>query len=281
MSLRRLMGAIMLSFAALLMTAVGLIDRAQAEDDATRRGIEQYRKMLKEDPFANPGLLDADRGEALWKTPKGEKKVTLETCDLGKGPGVVEGAFAELPRYFADTDRVMDTETRVLWCMEQLQGFDAKDFKKKPHPSGGQPVKDVGAIATWIATQSEGKTFNAPVEHPKEKQAVAIGEEIFYRRQGPFDFACATCHMEKGQRIRLQELPALADPAEASVVVGEWPAYRVSSTHVMTMQHRLYDCYWQMRIDKLDFGSDVSNALTAYLVNTAKGGKISAPGIKR
>ena len=242
MSLRRLMGAITLSFSALLVT-VGPVDRALAasEDEATRRGIEQYRKMLKDDPFANPGLLDADRGEALWKTPKGDKKATLEKCDLGKGPGVVEGAFAELPRYFADADRVMDTETRVLWCMEKLQGFYGADYKKSPYPSGGQPVKDIGAIATWIATQSDGKTFAAPVEHPKEKEAVAVGEGIFYRRQGPFDFACATCHMEKGQRIRLQELPALADPAEATVVVGEWPAYRVSSTHVMTMEHRLYD----------------------------------------
>lgn len=254
---------------------------ANADDAATAKGIEKFRQMLKEDPFANPGLLDADRGAALWKTPKGEAKATLEACDLGKGPGVVDGAFAELPRYFADVDKVMDAETRILWCMEKLQGFNAAEFKKKPHPGGGQPVKDVGAIATWVANKSEGKAFAAPAAHAKEKEAIALGEELFFRRQGPFDFSCATCHMEAGQRIRLQELPSLSVPAEAQKVVGEWPAYRVSSTHVMTMQHRLFDCYWQMRIDKLDFGSDVSIALTAYLVNTAAGGKIASPAIKR
>lgn len=280
MTTRRLLGAMTFALTALIGASAPM-SGAMADDDATRKGIEQFRKMLKEDPFANPGLLDADRGAALWTTPQGEKKATLETCDLGKGPGVVDGAFAELPRYFADADRVMDTETRVLWCMEKLQGFNAADFKKKPHPGGGEPVKDVGAIATWIASKSEGKVFAAPLEHAKEKAAAEIGEAIFFRRQGPYDFSCATCHMEAGQRIRLQDLPSLSVPAEAAKVVGEWPAYRVSTTHVMTMQHRLYDCYWQMRIDKLEFGSDVSNALTAYLVKSAKGGKVAAPGIKR
>ena len=80
--------------------------------------------MLKDDPWSNPALLDVDRGEALWTTKRGPKNVTLEQCDLGKGPGKVDGAFAELPRYFADADRVMDVETRILWCMEKLQGFD-------------------------------------------------------------------------------------------------------------------------------------------------------------
>ncbi len=42
---------------------------------------------------------------------------------------------------------------------------------------------------------------------PKEKEAVALGEALFVRRSGPFDFACATCHEAKGMRIRLQGLP--------------------------------------------------------------------------
>ena len=80
---------------------------ASAQDDA-EKAVEKYRQMLKEDPWSNPGLLDSDRGEGLWKTPSGPHKVSLEKCDLGKGPGVVDGAFAELPRFFADAGKVMD-----------------------------------------------------------------------------------------------------------------------------------------------------------------------------
>ena len=81
---------------AALVLAVGLSPAAIAQDADTEKGIERYRQMLKEDPWSNPGLLDSDRGETLWKTPRGPKSVSLEKCDLGKGPGVVEGAFAGL-----------------------------------------------------------------------------------------------------------------------------------------------------------------------------------------
>jgi L-cysteine S-thiosulfotransferase len=252
-----------------------------AQDAETEKAIEKYRAMLKEDPWSNPGFLDVDRGEALWTTARGPKNATLEQCDLGKGPGKVDGAFAELPRYFADADRVMDVETRILWCMEKLQGINAADYVKRPHPGGGAPVKELGAMATYVASKSSGMKFAMPLEHQKERATAQLGEFLFHRRSGPFDFACATCHANSGLRIRLQGLPYLAEKKEAAKVVGEWPAYRVSSTHVMTMQHRLFDCFWQMRMPELQLGSEASVALIAFLTRQADGGEIAAPGLKR
>lgn len=265
----------------LLVSASALCAAALAQDENTEKALERYRQMLKEDPWTNPALLDADRGETLLSTPRGPKNVSLEKCDLGKGAGKVDGAFAELPRFFADAGKVMDLETRLLWCIETLQGIPRAELIKRPHPAGGQPVKDLGAIATYVASKSNGMTFAAKLDAPQEKQIVALGEALFNRRSGPFDFACFTCHAEEGRRIRLQGLPYLSKPEEARKVIGEWPAYRVSTTHVMTMQHRLYDCYWQMRMPELEFGSDVSVALIAYLTKVAEGGAISAPSIKR
>lgn len=252
-----------------------------AEPDAVARGLDRYREMLSADPWANPANLDADRGEALWRTPAGPNHVSLERCDLGLGAGTVDGAFAGLPRFFPDAGRVMDVETRLLWCRETLQGIDNSEILARPHPEPGAAVGAIGAMATWIASRSRGLVFAASLDHPRERQAVALGEALFQRRMGPLDFACATCHANGGQRIRLQPLPALIKPAEARKVVGEWPAYRVSSAHVMTMQHRLLDCFWQMRLPRVEMGSDVTNALVAYLVATARGGEIAAPGMKR
>ncbi|MGE0766114.1 MAG: sulfur oxidation c-type cytochrome SoxA [Hyphomicrobiaceae bacterium] len=252
-----------------------------AEPDAVERGLETFRAMLKADPWGNPGLLDADRGELLWKEPKGPLQVSLERCDLGKGPGVVDGAFAELPRYFSDAGRVMDTETRLMWCMQTLQGIDPASLTDAPHPSSHEPVKDLGAIATWVASRSAGQVFRTSFAHPREKATLALGGAIFERRMGPFDFSCMSCHGSKDKRIRRQELAHLADPEEARRFVGEWPAYRLSAAHVMTLQHRLYDCFWQMRLPPLKLGSEVSVALTAYLVKQAEGGTIAAPGLKR
>jgi len=263
------------------LAALALGARALAQDSETAKAIEKYRAMMKEDPWSNPAYLDVDRGEALRRTPAGPSNATLEQCDLGKGPGKVEGAFATLPKYFADAGRVMDLETRILWCMEKLQGISAAATAKKPYPANGQPVKELGAIATYVASKSAGDKFAARLDQPQEREAVALGETLFYRRSGPFDFACATCHSQSGLRIRLQELPRLADPKEASKVIGEWPAYRVSTAQVMTMQHRLYDCYWQMRMPELELGSEVSVALIAFLTKQAEGGEIAVPGLKR
>ena len=130
-----------LAVVALAVMATPLAGMAHAQQDAVERELEKYRSMMKADPWSNPANLDADRGEVLWKKSAGPKNASLEQCDLGKGPGKVDGAFAELPRYFADADRVMDAETRILWCREKLQGIDNAEFLKNPHPGGGAPVK--------------------------------------------------------------------------------------------------------------------------------------------
>jgi sulfur-oxidizing protein SoxA len=275
--IRKNVCAIALAFASSLAGAA----QAQQKSDAIEHELETYRSMLKSDPWSNPGMLDVDRGETLWKTPGGSNHVSLEGCDLGLGPGKVDGAFAALPRYFGDADRVMDVEARILWCMEKLQGFERAELLTHPHPGPGMPVKDLGAIATYIAYRSNGRSFAAAFNHRKEKEMLALGEALFFRRSGPMDFACSTCHGDSGKRIRLQPLPLFSKPDEARKIVGAWPAYRVSTAHVMTMQHRIYDCFWQMRLPEVELGSDVSVALISYLVKQAEGGEISIPGMKR
>lgn len=269
-----------LGIVAVALTLIGC-STALAQDDATEREVEKYRQMLKGDPWSNPGLLDVDRGEALWKEKRGPKNASLEQCDLGKGPGKVEGAFAELPRYFKDAGQVMDTEARLVWCMENLQGFSHADVIKRPYSKANQSGSELEALASYVANKSNGLTFAPQLDDPQEREALAVGEALFFRRQGLMDFSCSTCHADAGKRIRLQTLPFLGKPEDARKVVGEWPAYRVSQGTVMTMQHRIADCYWQMRLPLVDYGSPVTVALTMFLVNQAKGGEITAPQIKR
>src|SRR5205814_7087228 len=131
---------------AALLSLLALVAPAAAIDD-TEKELERYRQMLKADPWSNPGLLDADRGEALWKQQRGPKNASLEQCDLGKGPGKVEGAFAELPRYFKDADRVLDLESRLVWCMETLQGLARAEIVKRPYSKANQAGTELEALA--------------------------------------------------------------------------------------------------------------------------------------
>lgn len=266
----------------LFALALGLTSMSAAAQpaDASEKEIEKYREMIN-DPMANPAFLNVDRGEILWKTARGTKNLSLETCDLGEGPGKLEGAYAKLPRFFKDSDSVMDLEQRLAWCMDKIQGVDVKEVISRRF-SGPGKVSDMEDLVGYIANKSSGMKFAAQVSHPKEQKAYAIGEELFYRRSSVEDFSCATCHGDDGRRIRLQGLPNLTkNGKDAQDTMGSWPTYRVSQSQLRTMQHRLWDCYRQMRMPAPEYGSEGITALTLYLTKQADGGKITVPSIKR
>lgn len=250
---------------------------AWAQTNATDE-IAKYRAMLQD---GNPAELVVMRGEELWKTPRGPKKVSLEQCDLGQGPGKIAGAYAKLPRYFADADAVMDFESRLMWCMNQLQGIPLAEAKKNPYSGAGQRQTDVEAITAYIVEASRGAKIAVPQDHPKEKAAYARGEQLFYQRGGPFDFSCATCHSRDDQRIRLQDLPNLTKQEPARRAFAQWPAYRVSQGALRTMQWRLNDCFRQQRWPFLEFTSPASVDLITFLGVNANGGTMDSPAIKR
>jgi sulfur-oxidizing protein SoxA len=236
------------------------------------------RQMLAED---NPGELWVDRGKALFYQKRGPKNASLEGCDFGMGPGKLEGAAARLPRYFADTDKVQDLETRLISCMVRLQGFKEADVIRRAISPGGSSGSDVEALALYITSRSNGMPVNVTLSHQKEYDAFKAGEYLFFRRSGQTDFSCAQCHGEANKRIRLQDLVHMTDKKGAQEVASTWPAYRGAHFVVRTMQWRLTDCFWQMRLPDMKYGSDMSIALTLYLNHQGNGAEIRVPGFKR
>ena len=267
----------MVSRAAGAALAGVFIGVACAQGTSTQDEIAKYREALQD---GNPAELWELRGEELWKTPRGPKNVAFTACDLGLGPGVVKGAYAQLPRYFADADRVMDLESRIVWCMGTLQGISEADAKRSVFGSPDRK-SDMEAYVAYVTSQSRGIKMNVALAHPKEQDAYRLGEKIFYFRGGTHDFACATCHGEDGKRIRLQDLPNLATKEGAQKAYTTWPAYRVSQGELRTFQWRLNDCFRQQRFPELIFGSDASVALTTFLARNANGAPFDAPAIKR
>jgi sulfur-oxidizing protein SoxA len=248
--------------------------------DASEKEIERYRAMIS-DPMSNPGFLAVDRGEILWSEKRGSKNVSLEGCDLGLGAGKLEGAFAKMPRYFKDADKVMDLEQRLLWCMQNIQGLDTKDVIARRFSGPGR-ASDMEDLVAYIANKSTGMKIDVQLGHPKEVEMAAVGEALFFRRGGVMDFACATCHAEEGKRIRLQGLPELSKAGkQAQETMASWPTYRVSQGALRTMQHRLWDCYRQQRWPVPEYASDSLTALTVFLNKQALGGEINVPSIKR
>ena len=258
------------------MAALALAAAAQAQTKSTADSIAEYRAMLAD---GNPAELFEAKGEVLWKTARGPKNATLQLCDLGKGPGVVKGAFVEMPRWFADTGRVQDLESRLLTCMERLQGFDGAEIARTPFGKGEQVSLE--GLTAWISSESRGMKFNLSQAHAEERKTFELGKRAFFYRAGPYDFSCASCHGAPDKRIRLQELPELTKNPGSGVGFAAWPAYRVSNGELWSMQRRLNDCYRQQRFPYPGYASDVTIALSMFMGVNAKGAESVAPALKR
>jgi sulfur-oxidizing protein SoxA len=279
----------MVKYAVPLILAVGMAD---AGEDFTGVAQEDILQALIDDTGSaylgqspqnlqmmpdNPAYWVAEEGEELFAESRGPKNVSLEGCDFGKGPGVLKGAYVELPRYFADTGKVMDLETRLVHCMITQQGFTKKDPPiKKRHGSDSDMMK----LQTYIAMQSNGMKWNPPMDHPLEKAMRDAGEVLFYRRSGPMDFSCQTCHGATGMRIRASVLPNINEPSEWTKAIS-WPAERAGHQNVRSTQHRLRGCLWQMRHPGIISGSDASIALISFWTDAARGQPAILPDLKR
>ncbi len=249
---------------------------AQAQTKSAADGIAEYRAMLAD---GNPADLFEAKGEALWKRARGPKNASLERCDLGLGAGVVKGAFVQLPRWFDDTKKVQDLESRLLSCMETLQGLNVAEIAATPFGRGEQ--SNMEALVAYISAASRGLKFSLPQAHAQEKLMYEVGKRVFFFRGGTHDFSCASCHAIDGQRVRLQDLPNLTKNPGDGVGFAAWPAYRVSSGELWSMQRRLNDCYRQQRFPYPGYASEVTVALGVYMGVNAKGAESIAPSIKR
>lgn len=246
---------------------LGLIDQI---DSAYLTQSPQNLMMMSD----NPAYFVVDDGKALFETNRGPNNATLEQCDFGKGPGVLDGAYAEMPRYFEDTGRVMDLETRLVHCMKTIQGFPGDDPALKER-------SEIRALMAYVAARSNGYEWNPSMDHPLEKAMRDAGEVMFYRRSSKLDFSCNTCHSETGKQIRASVLPNMNEPKEWTKAVS-WPALRVGrSSNIRSPYQRVRGCYWQMRKGQINRQSDAAIAMLSFWTDAARGEPAILPDLKR
>ncbi|MFN4071071.1 MAG: sulfur oxidation c-type cytochrome SoxA, partial [Thermus caldifontis] len=183
---------------------------AQGEMDP-REEAKRQKQLLLETAGILPTELIVEQGKELFNR-KGPSGKTMAECDFGLGKGVLEGVYAILPKYFPDTKRVEDQETRVYTCMQTVQGYKPNEIKRD----------EVKAITTYIATFSSKAKIQVVPKHPAELAMYNLGRELWYTRAGARDMSCAVCHDQyAGQRVRLSPVRS---PKQG--LGNEWPAYR-------------------------------------------------------
>jgi sulfur-oxidizing protein SoxA len=211
---------------------------------------------------------------------RGPNNVSLERCDLGLGPGVVKGAYTVLPKYFADSGKVEDLESRLVTCMVTLQGFKPEDAKKDPFGGPGKKVP-MDALVAYVTSESRGMKMNV-ADQPSEGAGSLRDrqEDLLLPRRAP--------------RLRLRHLPRRRQPAHppAGSAQPHQDRRRAEGLHHVARVSRLAGGAALLPVapqrllppaalPELEFVSPASVALTLYLAKNANGGVFDAPSIKR
>ena len=247
---------------------------------APRRGSRAIARCCR---TAIPAELMVARGEEIWKTKRGPKNVSLEQCDLGIGPGVIKGAYAQMPRYFADADQVDGLRVPLVWCMVKLQGMDRAAITQEPvfgrRPDGRRTSR------RWLpigAEMSRGMPVNMSQGHPKEKASFDRGK-------------LGVLHARRTIRLLLRHLPrrhrAAHPPAGPAQHLWQQGGRR-SRVHDLAGLPRVagraaLDAVAPERLlpaaalPDLVFLSPTSIDLITFLGVNANGAKMDAPAIKR
>ena len=249
-------------------------------DDADKFGA--YREAVS---GFSPGDFWIDDGERLFHAKRGPNEVSLEQCDFGKGPGVIDGVYAEMPRYFEDTGRVETLEGRLLTCMTELQGRKREDILEMHYVNAAEEddrPSELAQLSAYIASHSNGRTFDTKPENEAERHAYELGKKVFWRRMGAMDLSCANCHGHDDRVLRGVELPNLLDPETAGRIMGAFPAYVLKDANVRTQWWRNQRCILAMRLPWLRTGSDIDTALTLFMTIQASDSdeEIKVPGTK-
>jgi sulfur-oxidizing protein SoxA len=251
---------------ALLLTAacVPLLFAAEIPQGERRSGFSFMtpdNQAIQNDDTANPGMLWVLDGEALWKAKAGAAGKSCADCH-NDAAGSMRGVAARYPAFDKSLARPVDLEQRINLCRAGQQ--QATPFA---HES-----RDLLALTAFIAQQSHGLPIEAGAD-PQLQPFVAKGRDLFMRRQGQLNLACANCHDDNWDK-------RLAGSAITQGHPTGYPIYRLEWQSLGSLQRRLRACISGIRAQTYDFGAPELVELELYLMTRARGMPIETPAVR-
>ena len=248
--------AVALSAAAPVLTA----DIPLADRRSTYEQMSPDTKAMQDDDTANPGMLWVLDGGALWRAKAGAEQRACADCH-NEAPQSMKGVAARYPAYDIKRGTPVNLEGRINICrVEQQQA-----------PALALEGKDLLALTAYVARQSRG----APIESgdARLEPFIAAGREIFGRRQGQLNLACAQCHDDNwGQKLAGITMPQ-GHPTG-------YPLYRLEWQGLGSLQRRLRNCLIGMRAESYAYGAPEYVALEAFLMWRARGMPLESPAVR-
>jgi sulfur-oxidizing protein SoxA len=229
-------------------------------------------QQMQDDDTANPAMLFVQEGQSLWRQKAGQADKSCADCHSEKSlKGVAARYPAMTPRsekggsdkpVDLPVDLPIDLEGRINLCRTGQQKAEALAPESRA----------LLALAAFVALQSRG----APIAPPDDRRLApfrAQGEEIWRKRQGQLNLACAHCHDD--------------NPAKklggATIPQGHptgYPIYRLEWQTLGSLKRRLRNCLIGLRAQPYAYDAPDYVSLELYLMTRAKGMRLDAPAVR-
>ncbi len=212
----------------------------------------------------HPGHLAVDEGEALVKKLAAREAAFL-TC-LGEGAADLRGKAAAYPKFDAALGRIVTVEGRIEQCAKSVLNEDIRQ---------GSPASN--KISVYFKSQSAGKPIKVDLAEAKVMEAYRRGEELFYRKTGQLNFACASCHVPgsiMGHKLRGET------PTTPFGDAAHYPTYRTPVGALESIHERFARCHGQMRTQGLKPGDPAYVDLEVFVSVLSNGYPVSVPSAR-
>jgi sulfur-oxidizing protein SoxA len=218
-------------------------------------------KAIQDDDTANPGMLWVLDGEALWNKKQGTADKACADCH-GDAKTGMKGVAARYPAFDTALGGPVTLEQRI-----NLERARHQEAAPLPYES-----RDLLALTAFIAEQSRGVAISAG-DDPQLAPFVAKGRELFMRREGQLNLACASCHDDNWDKH-------LAGSAVTQAQPTGYPEYRLEWQTLGSLERRLRSCITGVRAQAYDFGAPELVELELYLMTRAKGMTMESPAVR-
>ena len=259
-SIRGLSGWLALAIVA-CTSGVFATEIPQAERRSGATFMSADTQAMQNEDTANPGMLWVLDGEALWKAKAGTADRACADCH-GDVQTSMRGVAARYPAFNDALAKPVDLEQRVNICRAQHQ--QAQPFANES--------RELLALTALIGGQSRGM----PIESGGDQRLdpfISKGREIFMRRQGQLNLACANCHDDNWDKH-------LAGSAITQAHPTGYPLYRLEWQGLGSLQRRLRNCMVGMRAQPYDADALETVELKLYLMSRARGMTVETPAVR-
>lgn len=219
-------------------------------------------RWLKRDEF-NGELLREEARELYARTGKTGK--SCASCHGSNGEEL-RGVAAKYPTFDKEYDRVIPLTTRIRNCSEKYVGAEM------PEDSGDN------TLMTWYVTdKSDGVPIDIEVDTPGPVQdAFYRGRDLFFKRVGQFNFACASCHTPPTVLKQLRGMrPSTPYGDAVSYPIWEFPAHP-ERHYLLTMQLQIKACQAAARMKTSHEGSLEYTDMEVFIKSLSNGYEINS-----